>query len=477
MSRASYLLAPTEGTCENEVPVSVVHSLDTILELLSANTATHVSADFGEEQRKDPNLKLLISYLVDGTQPDDEMIARKVIAPAPRFTVIDNTLYLLDARQKDVLRVVVPEHLKNDILSEYHAGEMAGHFSGPRLYRTLERRWYWQGMYVDAVRHAKNCPQCTVVGSTARVQKPPLHPIPVNRIFQIVGVDIMELPRTTQGNRYVVVFQDFLSKFPLVFPVPDQKSLWIAKLLVEEVVPLFGVPEALLSDRGANLLSHLMKELCAALGVKKLNTTAYHPQCDGMVERFNRTLKSMLRKHAAKYGTQWDTYLHGVLWAYRNTPHESTGEKPSFLLYGFDCRSPTEAALLPRRRVEPVAVDNYREEAMLALSQARDLAVKSVRRAQKRYKAQYDKSATPSEVKVGDWVFVHFPQEEMGRMRKLSRPWHGPYRVCSKRGPDVTVTRLYFSGQPIQVHLKRVMRCPPHLPAGFYWHGPKLKST
>ena len=79
---------------------------------------------------------------------------------------------------------------------------------------------------------------------------------------------------------------------------------------------------------------------------KKLNTTAYHPQCDGMVERFNRTLKTMLRKHAAKFGSQWDRYLSGVLWAYRNTPHESTGEKPSYLLFGIDCRTPTEAAYL-----------------------------------------------------------------------------------------------------------------------------------
>lgn len=121
----------------------------------------------------------------------------------------------------------------------------------------------------------------------------------------------------------------------MVYPVPDQKSLRIARLLVEEVVPLFGVPEALLSDRGTNLLSHLMQEVCQMLGVKKLNTIAY--QCDGMVERFNRTLKTMLRKHAAQFGVQWDTYLYGVLWAYRNTPHESTGEKPSFVLYGHDC--------------------------------------------------------------------------------------------------------------------------------------------
>ena len=146
----------------------------------------------------------------------------------------------------------------------------------------------------------------------------------------------MELPVTTTGNRYVLVFQDHLTKWPMVFPMPDQKSEWIATLLVEEVVPFFGVPKALLSDRGTNLLSHLMLDLCELLGVKKLNTTAYHPQCNGMIECFNRTLKSLLRKHAARFGTDWDKYLSGVLWAYRNTPHESTGENPSFLLFGID---------------------------------------------------------------------------------------------------------------------------------------------
>ena len=90
----------------------------------------------------------------------------------------------------------------------------------------------------------------------------------------------MELPITLQGKKYVVVLQDFFSKWPMVYPIPDQKSV---KLLVEEIIPFCGVLEPLLSNHGTNLLSHL----CHALGIKKLNTTAYHPQCDGMVERFN----------------------------------------------------------------------------------------------------------------------------------------------------------------------------------------------
>ena len=476
LSRMPHLPAPDQGVGEDEVQVGIVRGDTTMDELLSADPTSQIPDDFGSEQSKDANLEPLISYLRDGTLPSDDARSRKVLSQAPQFTLFQDILYILDTKRKDRLRVVVPAHLKQGILAEHHAGGMAGHFSGPRLYKTLEYRWWWQGMYTDAMEHAKNCPQCAVVGGTARAKRPPLQPIPVDRIFQIVGVDVMELPRTSQGNRYVVVFQDFLSKFPLVFPTPDQKSLRIAKLLVEEVVPLFGVPEALLSDRGTNLLSHLMRDVCVLLGVKKLNTTAYHPQCDGMIERFNRTLKDMLRKHAAKFGAQWDTYLYGVLWAYRNTPHDSTGEKPSFLLYGHDCRSPTEAALLPPTPMEPTEVDDYREEIVLSLSQARDVAVKSIRKAQRRYKKQYDKRATPSTMKVGDWVFVHFPQEEVGKMRKLSRPWHGPYRILSRDDPDVTVTRVYSPRNPIQVHQLRVAPCPPHLPVGFYWYGPKCKS-
>ena len=121
------------------------------------------------------------------------------------------------------------------------------------------------------------------------------------------------------------------------------KDLWhctdrIVKILVEEIVPNFGVLESLLSDRGTNLLSHLMIDVCQLLGIHKLNTTAYHPQGDGLVERYNRTLKSMLRKNAARFGKEW-TMGQVSTWSARNTPHEATGEKPSYLLFGVDLRS------------------------------------------------------------------------------------------------------------------------------------------
>ena len=142
--------------------------------------------------------------------------------------------------------------MRQRIMQEYHDGRLAGHFSGPKLYKTLVRSWWWPRMYSNALEYANNCPQCAIVQGTGRRQKPPLYPIFTERPFQIVGVDIMELPITSRGNHYVIVCRDLFTKWPMVFPTPDQKAIRIAQLLVEEVIPTFGVPEALLSDRGTS---------------------------------------------------------------------------------------------------------------------------------------------------------------------------------------------------------------------------------
>ena len=286
----------------------------------------------------------------------------------------------------------------------------------------------------------------------------------------------MDLPCTKSGNKHVVVFQDMFSKWPLVFAVTDQRAECIARLLCEEVVPMFGVPEALLSDRGTNLLSHLMLDVCRLLGIEKLNTTAYHPECDGMVERFNRTLKTMLRKRAAQFNNQWDEHLPALLWAYRNAPHDTTGEKPSFLLFGWDCRS-TKAALLPVSDAQTTEIEDYREELIHTLSTARKTALDTIRKAQRRYKKLYDRRSTRCSYRVGQWVLIHFPSEETGRLRKLSRPWRGPYRITSCNETNITAVKVYFPREnSIQVYQLRVKPCPHNFPAGFYWYGTKRKS-
>ena len=156
--------------------------------------------------------------------------------------------------------------------------------------------------------------------------------------------------------------------------------------------------------------------MCWLLGIQKLNTIAYHPQCDGMVKWFNHTLKSMLRKHATTLAHQWDRNLQSVLWAYRNTSHESIHEIPSFLLFGMDCHLSTETALLPLQELNVTNVSDYREHLMLSCHQPSEM----LRKAQKRYKIGYDNCCHEVCLDVGDWILIKFPQGRTG-----SCPNHG----------------------------------------------------
>ena len=137
-------------------------------------------------------------------------------------------------------------------------------------------------------------------------------------------------------------------------------------------------------------------------------------------------------------------YLPCLLWAYRNTPHESTKEKPSFLLFGVDLQSATEAAFLPPARLEPASTEGYREDLMRSLTSARMLAADNIRVAQSKYKKSYDKRARPVSYSIGEWILIRFPQEETGKRRKLSRPWHGPYRITALTQTDVTAVKVDF---------------------------------
>lgn len=145
--------------------------------------------------------------------------------------------------------------------------------------------------------------------------------------------------------------------------------------------------------------------------------------------------------------------------------------------FGLDLKSPTAAALLPPDPLDPTDLGSYREELVLSLSSARELAVTSIREAQRHYRHQYDMKAKVVEYQLGDWVFVRFPSEETGKKRKLSRPWYGPFRVIAQRDPDLTVSKVYFPEDPsLQVHKLRVCRSPDMLPAGFYWYGARCWS-
>ena len=410
-------------------------------------------------------MKEIIDFLEKKTLPQDEKRAREIVLSQSQFQIIEGVLYHIEKDR--TLRIIPPQSLQEKLFHEAHDGTFGAHFRDAKIHSVLGKHYWWPGMRADIQKWCRACLTCAT-RRTGRALKPPLTPIPVAGPFDRVGVDVIKFPKSTSGNQYAVVFMDYLTKWPEVFAVRDQTALTIAKLLVEHVISRHGVPAELLSDRGAAFLSNLVNGICQLMGIHQVNTTAYHPQTDGLVERFNRTLTEMLAKKVERSGQDWDTHLPFVLFAYRSSLQESTRESPFVLLYGRDPRLPSEV-VNPSVNRQEIDIDTYKGEVVANLSDAWDLARTHIKKAQDRQKSAHDQRARVPKYQVGERVFVYMPAAKSTRAYKFARPFHGPYRVITVYETGLEVRPVNQpEKKPIRIAFNRVRRCPEEIPNTFW---------
>ena len=187
----------------------------------------------------------------------------------------------------------------------------------------------------------KACSKCQMT-SSRKVCPVPMILLPVMEVpFQRIGMDVVgPLPRSRTGNRFVLVVLDYATRYPEAIPLRTVDAEQVAEALMG-FFPSVGIPVEILTDQGSNFMSKLLKEVCHLMGVKPIRTSPYHPQTDGLVERFNQTLKAMLSR-SAEEEKDWHKLLPYVLFAYREVPQETTGFSPFGLLYGREVRRPLD---------------------------------------------------------------------------------------------------------------------------------------
>ena len=447
-----------EPVCSEPEP-ELVAVVETDSPLTTSKGGEH---SLGTLQREDPTLLPYFSYLEEGVLPDDKTLARELVLSKSQFEVIDGTLFHIE-RDKS-LRIVPPQSSRRKLFDEAHSGKFGGHLRDAKMHSLLSRHYWWSGMRSDITKWCRACLVCATRQS-GRSVRPPLVPIPVSGPFDRIGVDVVQFPVSAKGNKYAVVFVDYLTKWVEVFPTPDQTALTIAKLLVTEIISRHGVPRELLSDRGAAFLSKLLQEVYRLMGIHKVSTTAYHPQTDGLVERFHRTLLAMISKTAQPGGCDWDDRLPYVLFAYRCSEQGSTLESPFFMLYGRDPVLPTEEVLSNTPDRCYIEYDDYRSQLVQNLSAAWDQARKNVAKAQQQQKKQHDKKARMPTFSVGDRVFVFMPAAKSGKAHKLARPYHGPFRILKLHDNGAEVRPVDKPRDPpIRVSFDRLRVCPDEVP-------------
>ena len=200
---------------------------------------------------------------------------------------------------------------------------------------------------------------------------------------------------------------------------------------MDQILAPHGAPRTLLSDRGFNFLSKLVLEVCKLIETRKVNTTAYHPQTDGLVEKFNGTLAQTLSMYTSANQKDWDLYIPTALFAYRVSPHPSTGDSPFYLLYGREPRLPIDVSLLPPKGLSPSVLE-HRARIVRNISEGQIVAQDNVVKAQQAMKHYHDLRAKEPSFLEGDRVWVFSPAVPKGLTKKLLHRWHGPYRISKQ---------------------------------------------
>eukprot|EP00731_Ephydatia_muelleri_P014418 Em0008g138a len=364
-----------------------------------------------------------------------DVAADAVLEKEAEFFHRDGTYYRNRKLKGEIVeQLVLPEACRDPVLHMAHAIPMAGHVGRKKTTERVLQRFFWPGVSKDVAEYCKNCPSCQKA-SSKRVAPAPLIPLPViAEPFSRIALDIVgPLPRSRSGNRFVLVICDYATRYPEAIPFRSADAEHVAEQLVQ-VFSRVGIPQEIMSDQGTNFMSTLLAEMYRLLNVQRLRTTPYHPQCNGLVERFNQTLKAMLRKSATKDGKDWDKLLPYLLFAYREVPQESTGFSPLELLYGRSVRGPLDV-LKETWEAREKTDENVVSYLMLMrerLERMTELAQTNTSQAQQGQKTWYDKHARLRSFEAGDKVLVLLPTDTS----KFLAQWKGPYPVV-KRVSDV----------------------------------------
>ena len=378
------------------------------------------------EQQKDPSLVKLHKLAKEKTVYNESV----------SFTYKNEILYRVftDKQGKSGTQLVVPKTMRGIVLATAHDLPLAGH-QGQK--KTRERVWsefFWPGMSADIRRYCSSCDVCQRTSPRGKLTRVPMGHTPViDTAFRRVAVDIVGpiKPMSETGKQYILVMIDYATRYPEAVALRDIRASTVADALMEMWSRL-GIPDQILTDNGSQFTGSLMQEINDFLKIKSIKTTPWHPQTNGLVEKFNGTLKNMLRKLVIEQPKTWDKVIPALLFAYREVPQESTGFSPFEMLYGRTVKGPMSILRQTWTEEKPDSelqttveyVYNLRNR----IEETCKIAKENVMKASKRQAKFYNRHAKMREFTPGTKVLLLLPVKR----NKLEISWQGPFEVLEK---------------------------------------------
>ena len=364
-----------------------------------------------------------------------------------------------------ISQVLVPQSLRLKIMSLSHDSPCSGHMGIKRTLWRIGNSFFWPGMSSDVRHFCRSCEACLKTRPKGRTMKAPLQTVPLISVpFTKCAIDLIgPLPLTERKNSYILTMIDYGSRWVEAVPLKITTSTVVA----EELLNMFsrtGIPKILVSDGGPQFTSSIMEEILSIIGICHKVTSPYHPEANGLCERINGTIKSMLRKLGDDNPNSWDRLLQFVLFAYREVPQETTGFSPFALVYGREARGPVALVrdLWLGTDVEPElkACHTYVWDLQKRIEHSCELACRRTESQAETSKKRYDETSKARNFCKGDQVLLLLPTSS----NKLTSQWKGPYEIVEK--VSEVEYKIEINGKTKQFHINTLQEFVPRFQEG-----------
>ncbi|XP_041440518.1 uncharacterized protein LOC121400717 [Xenopus laevis] len=404
--------------------------------------------NFGTEQLKDSTLAKARENvkMVDGKPTEPEMRLSY-----PYMAMNGGLLYQMYKKGEEVIeQLVVPQPYRRMVMDLAHGHVMGGHLGVEKTIERVLQRFFWPGVYKNIRDYCASCPECQISSPLPHFRSP-LVPLPIIETpFERIAMDLVgPLVKSARGHQHILVIMDYATRYPEAVPLRNTCAKTIAKELVQ-VFSRVGIPKEILTDQGTPFMSRVTKELCKLFQISHLRTSVYHPQTDGLVERFNKTLKGMLKKVIDKDGRNWDQLLPYLMFAIREVPQSSTGYSPFHLLYGRHPRGLLDIAKETwEGEVTPYkSVIEHISQMQDRIAAVMPIVKEHMVRAQAMQQQVYNRGSRVRTFAPGDRVLVLVPTAES----KFLAKWQGPFEVMEKSGEVNYKIHQPGKRKPVQIY-------------------------